>query len=151
MGLAFSLQSFSMWLVSHNINNMDVGFDKLDEMSNVVCAEIVEDVFDRKGRGKLEQQAQQQEDERRHVDGGGGGSNYIRAASQWVLSLGLWTAIGQQSRYASSRALTVLQTTGRRSSGQLHHDWPLSGWLDSIAEPRSAKTCNKKVRKSQPP
>lgn len=51
---------------------MDVGFDKLDEMSNVVCTEIVEDVFDRESSGKLEQQAQQQEDERRHVDGRGG-------------------------------------------------------------------------------
>jgi hypothetical protein len=69
-----------MWLISHNINNMDVGFDKLDKMSNVVGAEVVEDIFDRESSGKLEQQAQQQEDERRHVNGGGGESKYIRAA-----------------------------------------------------------------------
>jgi hypothetical protein len=62
MGLTLSLQSFSMWLISHNIDNMDVGLDKLDKMSNVVGAEIVEDVFDRESSGKLEQQAQQQEE-----------------------------------------------------------------------------------------
>jgi len=80
MCLAFSLQSFSMWLVPHNINNMNVGLDKLNKMSNVVGAEVVEDIFNGESSGKLEQQAQQQEDERRHVDGGGGESKYTRAA-----------------------------------------------------------------------
>jgi hypothetical protein len=89
MGLTLSLQSLSMWLISHNINDMDISLDKLDKMSDVVGAEVVEDVFDRNGSGKLDQQAQQQEEERRHVDGGGGGSKYIRAASQSVLSS--WT------------------------------------------------------------
>lgn len=55
-----------MRLISHNINNMNVSLDKLDKMSNVVGAEVVEDVFDGKCSGKLEQQAQQQYDERRH-------------------------------------------------------------------------------------
>jgi hypothetical protein len=73
MCLAFSLQSLSMRLISHNIDNMNVCFDKLNKMSNVVGAEIVEDILDRESSGKLEQQAQQQEDKRRHVDGGGGG------------------------------------------------------------------------------
>lgn len=54
---------------------MNVSLDELDQMSDVVSAEIVEDVFNRKGRGKLEQQAQQQKDEWRHVDGGGGRLN----------------------------------------------------------------------------
>ena len=46
-------------------------------MSNVVGAEVIEDVFNGKCGGKLEQQAQQKEDERRHMDGGGGESKYI--------------------------------------------------------------------------
>jgi hypothetical protein len=89
LSLTLSLQSLSMWLISHNIDHMNVSLDKLDKMSDVVGAEVVEDVFDGKGSGKLDQEAQQQEEERRHVDGGGGESKYIRAASQSVLSLGL--------------------------------------------------------------
>lgn len=60
---------------------MNVSLDKLDQMSDVVSTEVIEDVFNKKGRGKLEQQAQQQEKERRHVDGGGGELN-IQVASQ---------------------------------------------------------------------
>lgn len=54
---------------------MDISLDKLDQMSDVVGTEVIENVFNGKGCGKLEQQAQQQEKERRHVDGGGGGLN----------------------------------------------------------------------------
>lgn len=51
---------------------MNVSLHKLNKMSNVISAEIVEYIFNRKGKGEFCQQAQQQEEERRHPGDGGG-------------------------------------------------------------------------------
>lgn len=47
---------------------MYVGFDKLDQVINVVGAEVVEDEFNRQGGGKLDQEVEQQEEKRRHCE-----------------------------------------------------------------------------------
>lgn len=77
---------------------MDISLDEFNQMSDVVSTEIIEDVFNRKGRRKLEQQAQQQKKERRHVDGWGWGTKYkssITVILDFSAAIG-WQQIWQQ-------------------------------------------------------
>lgn len=52
--------------IAHKIYDLDISFNKFDEMVDVVGAEIVEDIFNRQGGGKLDKDSKQEKDERRH-------------------------------------------------------------------------------------
>ena len=52
--------------IAHKVYDLDIGFDKFDEMVDVVGAEIVEDIFNRQSGGKLDKDSKQEKDERRH-------------------------------------------------------------------------------------
>ena len=52
--------------IAHKVYNLDIGFNKLDEMVDVVGAEIVEDIFNRQSGRKLDKDPKQEKDEGRH-------------------------------------------------------------------------------------
>jgi hypothetical protein len=61
-------RAISVWPIPHRVYNVYIRLDKLDEMSNVVGTEIVEEVFNRQRGGKLDQKVEQQNDEEGHDD-----------------------------------------------------------------------------------